>query len=229
MNLLQPDDVRPLPNVVWNLFLALIPVLLAFLIARRVRLNAAGGRRPVSPLVVLLLVVWAVFLPNTCYLLTEWRHYIVNIADGSFYPQVRYDHVAVVRLLISTAFYVFYSGSGLIAFFLAVWPLDRLVREHAPRRALLLKLIIFALCGLGVYLGLIHRFNTWDLVNPARLPAILHIIAEIMMRRFVLVLTVGFTAVLWLLYEAFDIWMDGFIMRSRRDDIDEPARVSTIV
>jgi len=213
MNLLHDGDVRPLPNVLWNLLLAIIPVLAAFALARGVRGNLAASRRPITVVVLLELIVWAGFLPNACYLLTEWRHYIVNIATGDFYPAVRSSHDAVVRLLISTGFYIAYSGSGLLAFFLAIWPLDKLVRERAPRQATALTVVIFALCALGVYLGLIHRYNTWDLVNPSTLPSVLHTVATVFTRRFVTVLMVGFTGVLWVLYFGFDIWMDGLTLR----------------
>jgi len=229
MNVLLHDgDVRPLSNVIWNLFLAVIPVVAAFLLARTVRGNLAAGRRPITLIVLLELLVWAGFLPNTCYLLTEWRHYIVNIAIGDFYPAVRSSHDAVVRLLVSTAFYIAYSGSGLLAFFLAIWPLDKLVRERAPSRATALTVLIFALCALGVYLGLIHRYNTWDLVNPSTLPSVLHTVATVFTRRFVTVLMVGFTGVLWLLYFGFDIWMDGLTLRLKaRRPRDTGGTVST--
>lgn len=209
----QPDDLRPLHNVLWNLFLAAVPIVLAFMAARLIRQHAGQGRRLVDARVAGLLVLWAVFLPNTCYLLTEWRHYIVAVATHNYYPEVRYDHLTVVRLLISTTFYIFYSGSGLISFFLAVWPIDRIVRERSIKKADVMKIAIFALCSLGVYLGLIHRYNSWNLVNPHVLRSILKTIADILTRRFVVILMLAFTIVLWLLYLAFDVWMDGFTAR----------------
>ncbi|MGO8670360.1 MAG: DUF1361 domain-containing protein [Capsulimonadaceae bacterium] len=213
MNVFYPGDVRPVSHVAWNLFLAVIPVVLAFLSARLIR---AGGRP--SPgriiIIVVLTVVWAVFLPNTCYLLTEWRHYILAIANGGLRAGAlelagdrhltQFGHHPIEQLLASTAFYILYTCAGLVAFFLAVWPLDQIVRLRSSMGAMLFRTIIFASCGLGVYLGLIRRYNSWDLVNPAMLPSLAHSVASSLGHPFVLVLMIGFAVVLSVMYQAFD-------------------------
>lgn len=214
MNGLQHDDVRPLPNVVWNLFLAVVPVLLAFLAARQIRTRLSTGLPAITFPILLLIFAWACFLPNTCYLLTEWRHYIRGIAQGVF-PDVRYGRIEL-PLLAATVFYIWYTGSGLIAFFLSVWPLDRIIRERAPRWADLLRLLVFAFCALGVYLGLVPRYNSWQLISPHHLPEILRTVSSLVMRPFVLTSMVAFAFLLWLLYVAFDIWMDGLCLRLSR-------------
>ena len=65
--------MRPAPNVAWNLFLAVIPVALAFAIARGARRDMREAGRIRWGLWLPLGVVWLAFLPNSCYLLTEWR------------------------------------------------------------------------------------------------------------------------------------------------------------
>jgi uncharacterized membrane protein len=219
------DPLRPLPYVMWNLFLAVIPVALAFAAARIIHADTTANRPVRRGLVALILLVWAVFLPNTCYLVTEWRHYMEAIAAGSLHrPAVllgndlgyAMSHRALVTLLVSTAFYLAYSGSGLIAFFLAVWPLDRLIRQKSIRRSAAFKLSVFALSSLGVYLGLIHRFNTLDLVKPKRFAEIVRTVSASVFHPFVLGLMLIFVLVLWILYVEFEIWMDGWAARNAR-------------
>jgi uncharacterized membrane protein len=223
------DPLRPFPYVVWNLFLAVIPVALAFAAARIIRDNAAANRPTRRGPVALILVVWAVFLPNTCYLVTEWRHYMDAIAVGVLHrPAVllgndapySIGHRALVELVISTGFYLAYTGSGLIAFFLAVWPLDRLIREKSRRRSTAFKLVVFSLSSLGVYLGLIHRFNTLDLLKPKQFADIMLTISDSVLHPFVLGLMVIFVVALWILYVEFDIWMDGWEARNARTSGD---------
>ena len=43
MNLLQDGDIRPLPNVLWNLLLAIIPVLASFALAPQARAVCQEG------------------------------------------------------------------------------------------------------------------------------------------------------------------------------------------
>jgi len=209
--------MRPSPFVLWNLFLAIVPVGLAFLIACGVRRDRLNGGAVRWILWVPLAAVWLLFLPNSCYLLTEWRHYLDTLTGGPLYAQALKGGDARFDFFVITGFYFFYSGAGLVAFFLAVWPLDRLTRPRLGRLGSLLRPLIFPLCGLGVYLGLMRgRFNSWDLVNIHRLTELLATASQVFQRPHLLFLILVFGAALWLLYILFDIWMDGLTWRLSR-------------
>lgn len=213
----MPLELRPAPNVAFNLFLAFIPVVLAFVVARGVRHQMRARGHVVWGAWLPVLFVWLVFLPNTCYLLTEWRHYLETITTTSLYTQAQHNHNALLALLTMTSFYVLYSGLGLLTFFLAVWPLDRLVRRRLRVWALPLQALVFFLCALGVYLGLIQRFNSWEPLNPAygsRIAAIFASVAQTLSRPALTLFIIVFGAVLWLFYALFDVWMDGAIGRA---------------
>lgn len=206
--------MRPSAFVLWNLFLAIIPVALAFLIARGVRHDRRGGGLVRWGLWLPLAFIWLIFLPNSCYLLTEWRHYFETLTSSPLYAQARLGGDGRFDFFVITGFYFFYSGAGLLAFFLAVWPLDRLTRPRLGRMGAALRPLIFPLCGLGVYLGLMRgRFNSWDLVNIHRLTDLLTTTALVFQRPHLLFLILAFGATLWLLYVLFDIWMDGLAWR----------------
>lgn len=205
--------MRPLTNVVWNLLLALIPVALAFWIARGLRTQRRAGGRIVWALWVPLLLAWLVFLPNTCYLLTEWRHFLDTLATSPVYFEAQASRAEFVDFLLMTGFYIVYTGSGLLTFFLAVWPLERLARRRLGWVVWPLQALVFVLCALGVYLGLVDRFNTTDLLHPHRLIAILQTSVDVQQRPLLLGFILGFGVILGVLYTLFDIWMDGAAWR----------------
>lgn len=208
--------LRPPHNVIWNLFLAFIPVVLALIVARGAREDVRRSNRVRWWLWTPVLLVWLVFLPNTCYLLMEWRHYITDLTASRISYNARDNHEALAGLLVSTGFYIIYSGAGLLSFFLAIWPLERLARARLGPVLAWGKVAGFLLCSLGVYLGLVYRFNSWDLVHRAGLNRIFTVIVNSMLAPFTATLIVGFAAILWVLYLGFDIWMDGFAWRMSR-------------
>ncbi len=77
--------------------------------------------------------VWLVFLPNSCYLLTEWRHYLDTLTQSPLFAEAHHSGDGRLDFFLITGFYLLYSGAGLLAFFLAVWPLDRLTRRRLGR------------------------------------------------------------------------------------------------
>ena len=210
--------MRPAPNVAWNLLLAVIPVALAFAIARGARRDMRADGRIRWGLWLPLGLVWLLFLPNSCYLLTEWRHFLDTLTQSPLFALSRQSREGRADFFVVVIFYLLYSGAGLLAFFLAVWPLDRLTRRRLGWAGAALRPLIFPLCALGVYLGLTPagRFNSWDLLHPHRLTGLLATAGTALSRPFLLGLVLSFGAILWLFYAAFDVWMDGMAWRLAR-------------
>ena len=217
-NLCLPDAVFHYMRMVyslswvgWNTYLAVIPVMLGYVIAH----VAARPKRSLATNVGVwvLVIMWLAFLPNTCYLLTEWRHYLINLDSSNMYLRAQADPATAMKLLLYTAFYLCFSGIGMLTFTLAIRPLARL----AEKRGLNIRapaILLFLMLSVGVYLGLILRFNSWDLLTrPAEVWAsatgILH-------RPLLAAFIVAFGGFLWLAYTAIDIWVDGFAARWKR-------------
>ena len=136
------------------------------------------------------------------------------MTKSALFTQAHGSRDGQLDFFVVTGFYLIYSGVGLLAFFLAIWPLDRLTRRRLGWAGAILRPLIFPLCALGVYLGLMSgRFNSWDLVHPHRLAVVLATAAAALQRPVLLGLILAFGAVLWLFYAAFDIWMDGLAWR----------------
>ncbi|GAB1513859.1 DUF1361 domain-containing protein [Actinophytocola sp. KF-1] len=137
----------------WNAFLALVPLVLArFLFGHRERprwLLMSGG------------AAFVAFLPNAPYVLTDVLHlprdlhYVDGWVAGGLLAQ-----------------YLTLFAIGFVAYVLSLVRLERWLADHGvSRRAVLFTdLSLHALCAVGIVLGRVFRFNSWDLVtNPGGL------------------------------------------------------------
>jgi uncharacterized membrane protein len=139
-------------SLLWNLFLAWIPFGLALLIydrhRRGARLASLGA----------LGLLWVVFFPNAPYIVTDFRY--LDIADhtaNAFWYE---------GLLIGTA-----ASTGLLLGFMSLYLIQAIVRRAAGARyAWLFVFVALGLSSVGVYLGRVLRWNSWDVfVRPGSL------------------------------------------------------------
>jgi uncharacterized membrane protein len=194
--------------VIWNGTLAVIPVAAAYtfrgvLDKRPLRLGGYLGA-------IALGVIWLAFLPNTCYLLTEWRHFLKTIDSQNLFMRATTDSVLFIKLVLASLFYFFYSLFGMVTFAMAIRPMER----AAIKRGLWVRfwaVPFFAAVALGVYLGLVLRFNSWDLLRSPSM--VWQAVVEIGGRPKLAAFIVAFGGFLWLSYEALDIWIDGLKLR----------------
>lgn len=132
---------RPLNFLVWNLFLAAVPVLAAWG-ARRLY-----GRAWFWPLALL----WLAFFPNAPYIVTDLMH-IRTTRPGNLWVDV--------LLLGSSAL------TGLVAGLLSLrWLHEAVLRRFSATLGWSLVLVAGLLAGFGVYLGRFQRWNSWDIVT----------------------------------------------------------------
>jgi uncharacterized membrane protein len=197
--------------VTWNTLLALIPVYLAFTISWLDGLRIEGRKRVLARCLMLILgLVWLAFLPNTCYLLTEWRHFLATLDRTRLYELSQYDPRAAFLLMTYTFFYLCYSAVGLLTFTLSIRPIARMARKMGATMWVWGS-ALFILMSLGVYLGLVLRFNSWNLLNrPGEVWASTKTLP---LHPLSTTFIVAFGGFLWLAYVAIDIWIDGFLTR----------------
>jgi len=194
--------------VMWNATLAIVPVLAGY------AFRGAVSKRPMrfSGYVAALPLglIWFIFLPNTCYLLTEWRHFLEMLDRQNLFVVSQTDGRMFIKLVLWSVFYFLYSLFGMMTFTMAIRPVER----AALRRGLPVKfwaVPFFAAEALGVYLGLVLRFNSWDLLrNPS---PVWHAIVEVGGRPKLALFILAFGGFLWMAYEALDIWLDGLKQR----------------
>jgi len=199
-------------SVAWNLFLAAIPVALAYGLAWG--LGGRGRQRHLPPWICLpLALVWLAFLPNTCYLLTEWRHLLFDRRWAALLDAGSSDRRAMLSTAKWALFFLAYSGTGVLLFTLAIRPIEGWLRasgRHTP----LYAPPFFFLISLGVYLGLIVRLNSWDLAH--RPLYCWQQALEALANPTPLASIAIFALILWITYEAVDLWVEGVMERLRR-------------
>lgn len=199
-------------HILWNLSLAAIPVALGYLLGFLVRARFAN--RAVQWLLVLpLIVLWLAFVPNTCYLLTEWRHLLFDPRWSALLDAGRYNHVAMYRTAEWAGFFLVYSGLGVLLFTLSIRPMEHWLQDRGVRPYLIAP-FFFLLVSLGVYLGLIVRLNSWEFLDKPR--HVWDTAVDGVSNRHIGISIVVFAALLWGLYEAVDIWVDGVSERLQR-------------
>jgi uncharacterized membrane protein len=134
--------------LLWNLFLAWIPLVCA-------SAAYARARRRMDVVVVALLVLWLLFFPNAPYLLTDFIH----VGDRPSVP-LWYD-----ALMLSS-----FAWTGLLLGFASLYLVQLIARSVLGAAwSWVVVGLALALASFGVYLGRFVRFNSWDaLLRPWR-------------------------------------------------------------
>lgn len=135
----------------WNLLLAWMPVLFAWLLA-----NALTWQSWKEPMPVFLTLLWLGFLPNSFYLMSDLIH-LRSTGD--------------IGILFDIVLFLSCIWNGLLAGMISLVIVHRqLLKRRSADFATLLVGGTLLVTSFAVYLGRSLRWNTWDLlVNPAGL------------------------------------------------------------
>lgn len=137
--------------LVWNLFLAWLPLVFAVLAVERFNTNGTVRDRKF----VALGVAWLLFFPNAPYIFTDLVHVLMKWRP-SFWSEM--------MLILLCAM------TGFLAGFLSLQAMHGLATRLWGRIAgWLFVAAVSGLAGFGVYLGRFVRLNSWDVLNPVRL------------------------------------------------------------
>lgn len=170
----------------WNLFLAWIPFILSHLMVKNFH---PLRKNPV--LLVLLGLIWLAFLPNAPYLLTDLKHFKPLPGIPSWL-----DLVLLASFAVNGLYLGLYSLSHIQSVVSSL---------YGPKLAGFAIGVIAYLTSLGIYLGRILRWNSWDIVsNPISLTndVLLLIIHPIENGKIHLVV-IAVTLLFYLFYRAF--------------------------
>jgi uncharacterized membrane protein len=138
-------------SLVWNLFLAWIPFVLAL------RVHDGYRRRAGALLLWSGGLLWLVFFPNAPYIVTDFKY--LRTWTGA---PIWYDAV-----LLSAA-----AGCGLLLGFASLYLMQSVVRRALGTvNAWLFALAVLVLSSFGVYLGRFQRWNSWDVFTRPRVLA----------------------------------------------------------
>lgn len=174
--------------IVWNLFLAFIPLALSFWLFRQ-------RKRARLPLWWVIFLIYAAFLPNAPYLLTDIIHLIQAIRAG---------FSAWIITLIFIPLHSFAILSGWEAYVISLINQSHyLRRQGAAKFVPYAELTTHALCAIGVYLGRFRRFNSWDFVTQPDI-LLVRTVDDLTAKRPLVVIGITFvviTVLYWLMRE----------------------------
>ena len=131
--------------LVWNLILAWVPLILALVVYDRYRRGA--------PLVRLApaLALWLLFLPNAPYIVTDFVHLSARSPAPLWFDGVELSAFAWTGMLL-----------GFVSLYLVHAVLRHRLSAPAGWCAVL---CVLALASVGVYLGRVKRWNSWEVLT----------------------------------------------------------------
>lgn len=131
--------------LIWNLFLAWLPLLFVTMLAGYLETKPWKSRSG-----LLLTALWLVFLPNSFYIISDIIH--VGVSDQT---TVLFDAV----LLFS------FSLTGVMLGVASLYAMHRLLltRLRAKQAWGVISFVIL-LCSFAIYLGRYLRWNSWDII-----------------------------------------------------------------
>ena len=126
--------------LLWNLFLAAVPLIISNRIYRRHRDYGIG--------IFVLLFLWLLFLPNAPYIITDLVH---------LYHRPPVPYWFDMCLVLLSAF------NGLVFGFISIHQIEKIIGMYKLERYRnVIRILIFMAMSYGVYLGRYLRFNSWD-------------------------------------------------------------------
>jgi len=131
--------------LVWNLILAWVPLILALVVYDGYR--RSGGLLWLAP----FLALWLIFLPNAPYIVTDFVH-----LSASSHAPLWFDGVELSA----------FAWTGMLLGFVSLYLVHAVLRHRFGAPAgWLIVLFVLALASVGVYLGRVKRWNSWDLLT----------------------------------------------------------------
>jgi uncharacterized membrane protein len=173
-------------GLVWNLFLAWIPFMLAYFA------HLVSWRKSTLYLVIpVIAFLWLIFFPNAPYMLTDLQ----DLARRSFDAPLWYDVIIVVWA----------SWTGMLLGVISLYLMqDIIIRTFGRMTGWIFVFVISALSSFGIYIGRFVRLNSWDILqNPTEVAQeILGLVIEPSRRlaAFTVLYTIFFLFVFLLLY-----------------------------
>lgn len=134
-------------NLVWNLFLAWIPFVLAY-----IGYALSWKRALLYVIVPVFAFLWLIFLPNAPYLLTDLMHLNQPVTN--------------VPLWYDVLLMIWFSWTGMLLGVISLYLMHEIViRAFGKTLGWIFVFAVSGLSSLGIYLGRFLRWNSWDILQ----------------------------------------------------------------
>ena len=141
--------------LIWNLFLAIIPFLITYLIDRNYLKSKLA--------IIIALLTWLFFFPNSIYIITDLIY--INYKDFINMESLYTSSIYLQNLPAYLALFHIYLGSiiGFIYGFKSINTLYNLSKKTVLGKYRdLITIAVFGLSGFGIYIGRFFRYNSWE-------------------------------------------------------------------
>lgn len=150
-------------NMVWNVFLAFLPLLFANMLIHGY--SKWGYIRKWS-----IGILWLIFFPNAPYMITDFIH----ISGYNFYLNREQYSQLILSTNMTIWIRIVYIGlgmfMGILAGLLSLRMIHKVLRQcFNGLFTRFFLLAIFVLTGYGIFLGRFLRLNSWNIVHPHRI------------------------------------------------------------
>jgi uncharacterized membrane protein len=146
------SDSQQYRGLIWNLFLAWIPFVLAYIA------YALSWRRIWLILAIpVFAFLWLIFFPNAPYILTDLQ-YLNSV-------------VSVTPLWFDIILLVWFTWTSMLLGLISLYMMHEIVQRYFGRwLGWIFVLIVSGLSSAGIYIGRFMRWNSWDILgNPSEL------------------------------------------------------------
>lgn len=142
----------------WNLFLAVIPLVLSVFLFRRSPFNKSSIEyRHRSLFWWIGVAVFISFLPNAPYILTDIIHFVRWVRAGA--------SIWVVTLIYVPLF-VLFLVAGFEAYVMSLMNAGYYLKQQGLKQYVFpIELTLHGLSAIGIFLGRFLRFNSWNILT----------------------------------------------------------------
>lgn len=151
--------------ILWNIFLLIIPFLLCLLLIRYWKNNKLKKYYQ-KILAAVIGVLWLIFIPNTAYIITDIRH-LLNYCESDCFLNVCIKNAWMIM------FFFIYACVGWVSFVILLNQMKRfIIKLWGEKIGSIFVFFIIPIISLGVLLGLINRWNSWEFfIYPSKIAA----------------------------------------------------------
>ncbi len=127
----------------WNLFLAFIPWFISSIIILKSLQNK-------KPLLVIMILSWVLFFPNSPYILTDLFHLGMSSKAPLWFDLV---------LILS------FAWTGLLFGFVSLMDIEKVMEDFIGKgKSVFFTTAFLFVSGFGIYVGRYLRWNSWDVI-----------------------------------------------------------------
>ena len=184
--------------IFWNIFLALLPCLIAWRLSHGYYLKKWEHMSSMNRFLFgVTFLIWFFFFPNTAYLIADIRH----LAD--YCKELDYFRVCTEEAWVVPLFFT-YALIGVPTFYYALKKmgviLEKLFGKVIGR---FFPLLMIPVTALGLLLGLVARFNSWEVVTKPL--SIVQTALGYFSDEIMLINLLAYTLMLYLVYYSIDL------------------------